>query len=98
MKLQKKYFVVEGDYGGQIYFTVDQDLTTIDKVFKAAQYIDKLGWNDPESLAITEETLVSNTQVLGGMGGGLVQEGKLWVHGDFGPDIYDAVYDILTKS
>ena len=97
MKLQKKYFIVEGDLGGQIYFTVDQDLTTLDKVIKAAQYIDKLGFNDPSSLAVTEEILIHNSLVLGGKGGGLAQEGKIWVHGDFGPEVYSVVYNILMS-
>ena len=73
--------VMEGDYGGQIYFTcpvrhIHCDADTLERLFTD---LDALCWNDPEGAGLYFEVASPGDGIAGGMGGGLVCDG-VWLH------------------
>ena len=94
---KQTFFVCEADYGGQVYFIPCQ-LTTWEKIIEAAKYIDKLGWEDPEGLSIYEDDLFPGTVVNGGMSGGMTYPDRLWLHGEFGPEVFKKVREIVVSE
>ena len=73
--------IMEGDYGGQIYFTcpvrhIHCDADTLSRLLTD---LDALGWNDPEGSGLYFEFAAPGAGVAGGMGGGAVCDG-VWLH------------------
>ena len=80
-KLEGAVAIMEGDYGGQIYFTcpvrhIRCDDNTLTRLFRD---LDALGWDDPSGAGLCFEFLPVGAEVPGGMGGGAVVDG-VWLH------------------
>jgi hypothetical protein len=76
--------VIEGDYGGQIYFTcpVRHLRCEANTLSRLLNDLDALKWNDPEGAGLFFEIAAPGSCIPGGMGGGLVCDG-VWVHPEF---------------
>jgi len=81
-----KWFVLEGDWGGQIYATVPVDLTSARRVLAALAIVDAIEWhcNDGEGARAHEMEGEIGEGVDGGMGGGLLTR-NLWAHWSLAP-------------
>ena len=73
--------IMEGDYGGQIYFTcpVRHISCDADTLARLLTDLDALGWNDPEGAGLYFEVASLAAGIAGGMGGGAVSDG-VWLH------------------
>jgi len=85
-KKQKKgidYFVLEGDWGGQIYLTVPVSQVKVSegRVLELLKLIDKVSWdcNEGDGASLQIITTRPNMPVSGGMGGGM-HTSDLWMH------------------
>jgi hypothetical protein len=78
--------VMEGDYGGQIYFTcpVRRIYCDADTLVQLLAELDALGWNDPEGAGLFFEVAALGSSITGGMGGGAVRDG-VWLHPELEP-------------
>ncbi len=74
--------IMEGDYGGQIYFTcpVRRVLCSETVLQRLLEGLNSLAWGDGEGLYY--EVLPIMSGVWGGMGGGAVIDG-VWIHDEF---------------
>jgi len=73
--------IMEGDYGGHIYFTcpvtrIRCDAETLSRLLAD---LDALCWDDPDGAGLYFELVSPKTGVAGGMGGGMVLDG-IWLH------------------
>jgi hypothetical protein len=73
--------VMEGDYGGQIYFVcpvrhIRCDAETLSRLLTD---LDALGWDDPDGAGLYFEFALPGASIAGGMGGGTVSDG-VWLH------------------
>jgi ribosomal protein L24E len=93
------HFVLEGDWGGQVYLTIPITLTTERKVRAALPIIDALEWetNEGEGAACYTQDSDSEEGVWGGMGGGLMTDG-LWLHDSLLPCLKIWVREFLLGS
>ena len=77
------YVVMEGDWGGQIYLTCPVKYIVCDEalLMKILKKLDHMCWkcNGGEGAEIRYETFNLGDTVLGGMDGGLAEDG-LWIH------------------
>ncbi|HLL89198.1 MAG TPA: hypothetical protein VK324_07835 [Tepidisphaeraceae bacterium] len=73
--------VMEGDYGGQIYFTcpVRHIRCTPNALKQLLDDLDESQWCDPGGAGLYYEVGASGSGVAGGMGGGAVIDG-VWLH------------------
>jgi hypothetical protein len=73
--------VMEGDYGGQIYFTcpVRHIRCTSDVLKQLLDDLDDCQWGDPEGAGLYYEVGIPGSGVAGGMGGGAIVDG-VWLH------------------
>ncbi len=85
---EKEYWVLEGDYGGQVYLTIPKHYATQAKVAAALCIIDALEWdcNGSEGASYYRARGNIGDAVWGGMGGGQTAEG-LWLHKDLLPSL-----------
>jgi hypothetical protein len=76
--------VLEGDDGGEIYFTCPATVVKCGEegLQTLLLYLDSLEWRDPDMAHIWYEKHPTGTAVSGGMGGGIVTEG-IWIHPRF---------------
>ncbi len=86
------FWMAEGDWGGQIYFTVDQDMVKISnkQLVELVRELDTYAWDcnegqgwDIRLMEIIKEEF--DGIIPGGMGGGRYIPGELWVHKAFDP-------------
>ena len=81
---ERKFFVAEGDWGGQIYLTAPVGLVEAVRLKAITIIVDAIEWacNDGEGAGLYEwDAELAEEEVSGGMGGGLLTEG-LWFHPD----------------
>jgi len=73
--------VMEGDYGGQIYFTcpVRHIHCNAETLAQLLTDLDALAWNDPQGAGLFFEVAAPGSSIAGGMGGGAVCDG-VWLH------------------
>jgi hypothetical protein len=83
-----KWFVLEGDWGGQVYLTIPIAMTTAERARQALRIIDALEWfcNDRQGASFYTQEGRPGDGVWGGMGGGLLAE-DLWLHSDLKPSL-----------
>ncbi len=80
-KVEGAYVVMHGDDGGQVYLTVPlANVRASEKnLEKLLAEIDSHAWNDPRTRLLYYEKGFSGKKLVGGMGGGQMQD-NLWVH------------------
>jgi len=95
------FWVAEGDWGGQIYFTIDQAMVRISdqKLVKLVRELDTFAWdcNEGEGWDIRLFEIINEEFdgiIPGGMGGGRYIPGELWVHEEFA-HIKDLILQVL---
>ena len=73
--------VMEGDYGGQIYFTcpVRHIRCTSNSLKQLLDDLDECLWGDPDGAGLYYEVGTPGSGVAGGMGGGTIIDG-VWLH------------------
>jgi hypothetical protein len=73
--------IVEGDEGGQVYFTTPAWLISCapDRLVQLAFEVDWINWRDPVGVHVSFDAIDSDVVFGGGMGGGLVT-GATWIH------------------
>ncbi len=81
-----KWFILEGDWGGQIYLTIPIAKTTAERAQQALRIIDAVEWscNERRGASFYTQDGQPGDGVWGGMGGGLLTEG-LWTHHHLNP-------------
>jgi len=99
-KKQKKgieYYVLEGDYGGQIYLTVPVSQVPEAKVLAALAVIDAIEWfgngGDDRNIQKGRPGKVTG----GGMGGGRFER-SLWLHSNITPSLSAWARDYLLGN
>lgn len=81
--MEDSYVVADGDWGGQVYFTIPASQIACDeeRVRQLVREIDQVCWGGQEegSLGVNYRSGLPGEDVVGGMGGGVLERG-LWVH------------------
>ena len=75
------HVVLQGDYGGQIYFTCPATKIKCSEpsLKRLLDYLDAQSWKDPEGAGMYFEDRPKDSGVLGGMGGGVALD-DIWLH------------------
>ena len=92
----RKWWVLEGDWGGQIYCTIPAHLSDLSKVqlLELLYFVDSQAWpendGDGDNLYLHEED-DEGLYVIGGMGGGHCLNEQVWIHESLPQDVQETI-------
>ena len=86
---KKQYWILEGDWGGQIYLSVPVDTVEPGRVEAALCIVDTVEWtcNEGGGRSAFQKKGRPGRPIFGGMGGGFFPSGRIWTHPRLNPDL-----------